>query len=95
MNRAKCRLTASIKGRVQGVSFRYYTLREARRLGLNGWVRNERDGSVRAVAEGDPRYLGEFIGFLRLGPPGAKVRSVNVEWLDGVEEYDSFEIRWV
>ncbi len=95
MNRERCRLSVSIRVRVQAVSFGYHTLREARRLGLNGWVRNERDGSVRAVVEGDPHYLEEFIGFLRRGSPGAKVMSVDVKWLDCVEEFDSFEIRWV
>jgi len=45
------RLEAVVRGRVQGVGFRYYVSREARRLGLAGWVANERDGSVRAVVE--------------------------------------------
>ena len=89
------RLTASIKGRVQGVSFRYYTLREAQRLDINGWVQNERDGSVRSVAEGNPQQLEEFLNFLHHGSPGAIVRSVDIEWLNGTGEYDNFEIRWV
>ena len=94
MKRECNRVTAAIKGRVQGVSFRYYTLREADRLGLNGWVRNERDGSVRAVAEGNPVQLEDFISFLRRGSPAARVSSIDVEWFESTGEYDRFEIRW-
>ena len=88
-------MSASVSGRVQGVSFRYYTLGEARRLGLRGWVQNERDGSVRAVAEGDPEHLEEFISFLQRGSPASRVRSVDVVWLESTGEYENFEIRWI
>ncbi len=87
-------MSAAIKGRVQGVSYRYYTMREADRLGLRGWVRNERDGSVKAVAEGNPVQLEDFIRFLRRGSPAARVSSIDVEWLESTGEYDRFEIRW-
>ncbi len=87
-------MTATIKGRVQGVSYRYYTVREADRLGLEGWVRNERDGSVTAVAEGNPAKLEDFISFLRRGSPAARVSSIDVEWLESTGEYKRFEIRW-
>ncbi|GMQ79310.1 MAG: acylphosphatase [Anaerolineae bacterium] len=94
MKRESNRVTAAIKGRVQGVSFRYYTLHEADRLGLKGWVRNERDGSVTAVAEGNPAQLEEFIRFLRRGSPAARVSSIDVEWLESTGEYERFDIRW-
>lgn len=89
------RLSAAINGRVQAVSYRYYTLREARRLDLRGWVQNERDGSVRAVAEGDEQHLEEFINFLWRGSPAARVSSVDVKWLESTGEFDSFQIRWL
>jgi acylphosphatase len=94
MKRESNRVSAAIRGRVQGVSYRYYVLREADRLGLRGWVRNERDGSVKAVAEGNPVQLEDFIRFLRRGSPEAKVSSIDVEWLESTGEYDRFEIRW-
>jgi acylphosphatase len=70
------RLEASVRGRVQGVGFRYFVLREASYLGLDGFVANERDGSVRVVAEGASRVLDELLGLLREGPPGATVERV-------------------
>ena len=69
------RLEAVVRGRVQGVGFRYYVVREARRLGLGGWVANDRDGSVRAVAEGSGPELDRIEHLLRTGPPGAIVEG--------------------
>jgi acylphosphatase len=69
--------TARISGRVQGVGFRYSACREARRAGLHGWVRNTREGDVEIWAEGPPAKLEAFLQWLRRGPPGARVDSVN------------------
>ncbi len=87
-------MTVAIKGRVQGVSYRYYALREADRLGLKGWIRNERDGSVTSAAEGTHAQLEEFISFLRKGSPAARVSAIEVEWFGSTGEYERFEIRW-
>ncbi|MCK9517757.1 MAG: acylphosphatase [Dehalococcoidia bacterium] len=63
-----------VRGRVQGVGFRYFTERLGRNLGLDGWVRNLPDGrSVEAVAAGDPATLDDFERGLREGPPGSFV----------------------
>ncbi|MGQ7845162.1 acylphosphatase [Granulosicoccus sp. 3-233] len=62
-----------IRGRVQGVGFRYWTQREAQRLGLSGWVRNLPDRSVEAGASGSSEQLNEFERWLQHGPPGARV----------------------
>jgi|APThiThiocy_cv2_1041547.scaffolds.fasta_scaffold00585_36 acylphosphatase len=58
-----------IEGRVQGVGFRAWTLREARALGLAGWVRNEADGSVKARIEGRRESVDRMLERLRTGPP--------------------------
>jgi acylphosphatase len=68
----------SITGRVQGVSFRAWAQAEARRLGLTGWVRNERDGSVSALLSGPDDAVGTMIARLREGPPAARVADVVV-----------------
>jgi acylphosphatase len=94
MSKVVDRLTASVYGRVQGVSFRYYTRREAAALGLAGWVRNQADGSVVVFAEGDKGRLQDLARFLQHGPPGAAVRSVDMEWSQGPETLSGFEIRW-
>jgi acylphosphatase len=69
-------LHARIEGMVQGVGFRYSTVRQARRLGLTGYVRNLPDGSVEVVAEGEEDLLKRLSSWLRQGPPGAYVRNV-------------------
>ncbi len=67
-----------VTGRVQGVSFRWYAAREATRLGLVGWVRNEPDGSVRAHAEGPADKVDELVAWCRHGPPAGRVDEVAV-----------------
>jgi acylphosphatase len=65
-----------IRGRVQGVWYRGWTVEEARRLGLNGWVRNRLDGSVEAVFSGPESAVRTMIDHCRQGPPAAKVSEV-------------------
>jgi acylphosphatase len=66
----------AIQGRVQGVGYRAWTEYEALRLGLEGWVRNRRDGSVEAVFSGPAETVAAMIGACRQGPPGARVEAV-------------------
>ncbi len=65
-----------IRGRVQGVWFRAWTMRTARGLGLDGWVRNRADGTVEVVAAGAPAALEALIAACRQGPPAARVETV-------------------
>jgi acylphosphatase len=65
-----------IRGRVQGVWYRGWTVDQARRLGLSGWVRNRRDGSVEAVFSGPEQAVRAAIELCRQGPPAAQVREV-------------------
>jgi len=71
------RLVATVRGQVQGVGFRWFVQREAARLGLDGWVANQSDGSVEVVAEGPEAVLGELVLMLWEGPLGASVGSVD------------------
>ena len=68
----------AITGRVQGVGYRDWLVREARRLGLAGWVRNRADGSVEAVAAGAAEALDALAERARTGPPLARVDDVVV-----------------
>jgi len=79
----------SISGRVQGVGFRLYMQRKARELGLTGWVRNRRDGSVEAMIQGGPEAVAAMIAWARRGPPGAVVADVRIA--DGSGEFAGFE----
>ena len=65
-----------ISGRVQGVWYRGWTVDEARARGLDGWVRNRRDGSVEAVFQGPPALVAEMISACRRGPSMARVVAV-------------------
>jgi acylphosphatase len=66
----------TIRGRVQGVGFRYWTRRTATARGLEGWVRNRRDGSVEAVFAGPKEAVADMIELCRRGPDGARVDSI-------------------
>ena len=61
-----------VRGRVQGVGFRYATVEQGRRLGLDGWARNLPDGSVEVVAAGPPDALDRLAEWCRNGPPSAR-----------------------
>ena len=74
------RLEAIVRGRVQGVGFRVWALREAMHLDLDGLVANEADGSVRVVAEGPRETLERLVERLEDGPPAALVERVNTRW---------------
>jgi acylphosphatase len=89
---AEARLQAIVHGRVQGVSFRYYTAHRARELGLTGHVRNRWDESVEVVAEGERANLEELLTFLRVGPRAAFVTGVEIQWLPPTGEFERFEV---
>jgi acylphosphatase len=74
-----------IRGRVQGVGFRWFVQREASELELRGWVRNTEDGDLEVVAAGDPEDLNELRSSLRRGPRGARVDHVIEHHLDESE----------
>ena len=83
-----------VSGIVQGVGYRYYTLRKAGALGLTGFVRNLPDGRVEVEVEGEESAIQEFIGFLRKGPIGAHVYDVQVDCYEYRNRYIDFRIRY-
>jgi len=87
------RLDASALGRVQGVGFRYFVLREAMGIGLEGWVANERDGSVRCVAEGRREDLETLLVRLQEGPAGAIVDRLSAAWMPATGTLGPFRVR--
>jgi len=80
-----------ISGRVQGVGFRYSMSEEAERLGVTGWVRNRRDGTVEAVVDGAPDAVEGILAWARRGPRGASVTEVEVSEIS--ESFERFELR--
>jgi acylphosphatase len=89
----EARLHAIVHGLVQGVNFRYYTIRAAQRLGLAGWVANRWDGTVEAVAEGQREALDQFRAFLHRGSPSSVVEQVDIEWEPPTGEFERFGIQ--
>ena len=87
------RLHASVKGRVQGVGFRYFVLNAAAEIQLTGWVRNRRDGSVEVLAEGTEENLNQLLRALRRGPSSSNVTAVTPEWGQANGEFSRFEIQ--
>jgi acylphosphatase len=81
-----------VSGRVQGVGFRWFVEREARVLGLSGWVRNKHDGSVEVLAAGTREQLGALYDKLKQGPRAARVDDVEVEEALPLSEMTTFRI---
>jgi acylphosphatase len=90
----KARLHATVQGRVQGVSFRYYTQKRANELGLTGYVRNLPNGSVEVVAVGPRGDLEELLSFLHVGPRAAYVIQVDVRWSEPDQHFERFGVRY-
>ena len=84
--------TYRVVGRVQGVGFRWFTCDAARREGLVGVVRNEPDGGVEVIVEGDRMALDRFEGAIRRGPAGARVDAVDRECSPASGQYADFSI---
>lgn len=81
-----------VEGRVQGVGYRAFVDMHATDMGLRGWVRNRRDGSVEAVLQGPRAAIDDMLALCRSGPPAARVDRVEVMG-EGVGVFTSFEVR--
>ncbi len=90
----KVRVHAVISGRVQGVFFRMETKKEADRLGISGWVKNRKDGTVEAVFEGDEDSVTSMIEWCKKGPPLSSVLDVGIQRGDWRNEFKWFEIKY-
>jgi acylphosphatase len=89
----KYQLHAYVKGRVQGVGFRYHTLKSAQKYGLKGWVRNLYDGRVEVLAEGEHQDLNLLLADLRKGPVSSDVNDVDYEFTEATGKFDRFYVR--
>lgn len=79
-----------ISGRVQGVGFRYFALRQAERYGITGYVRNLDDGRVEVLAQGEEADVAAFLDVLRQGPPLARVTSIEQEIVESSRPLSRF-----
>jgi len=90
----KKRLEILITGRVQGVLFRARTQDTAKSLNFVGYVKNEPDGSVKIIAEGEEENLKELANWCKNGVESAQVERVQVDFLDATGEYSDFTIQY-
>jgi acylphosphatase len=86
------RVQVMVRGRVTGVFFRAATQREARRLGITGWVKNRPDGNIEIVAEGEEDAIKEIVSWAHHGPSAARVDGVDVRWRGYTGEFSDFRI---
>ncbi len=87
-------LQVIVCGRVQGVFFRAFVARRAKELGLTGYVRNLSEGAVEVQAEGERGKLESLIGYLKVGPPAARVEKVVANWSGYTGSYTAFSVRY-
>jgi acylphosphatase len=86
------RLHAFFQGKVQGVWFRANCQTKAKELGLTGWVKNHQNGDVELMIEGERKLIEDHFYWCQNNQPFAKVKNVELEWLDGTGEYEAFSI---
>lgn len=93
-DREKLRLEAHIvvKGLVQGVGYRFFAVRQADRLNIKGWARNNPDGTVEVIAQGSQEKLARFIELLEQGPTAAKVAGIEVNYREAATIYPDFKV---
>ena len=91
MSENKRTVHVRIEGRVQGVGYRAFVETRAAELGLTGWVRNRRDGSVEAVLQGSPDAVEAVLDACRAGPPASRVARLDIIG-EGVDAFDGFDV---
>ncbi len=83
-----------IHGRVQGVGFRYFTVQQAKDLGITGWVANMKDGTVETLLQGEKKMVREMTGRLKKGPIAAKVKEIEeIDLTESPVNYHEFTVR--
>ena len=83
-----------IHGKVQGVGYRFFATRVARRMGLKGWVQNMRDGSVEVLVEGEKQAIDDWIEELREGPRFAEVTRIEQESKEFSGKLPDFDVKF-
>jgi acylphosphatase len=84
----------TVKGRVQGVGYRYFAAQKANEMGITGWVKNSVDGSVIVVAQGIEEEIRTFTDYLYLGPARARVDNILMNKMQVVTVFNNFSIKY-
>ena len=94
MSESNARAHIVVSGIVQGVCYRYFTVEEATRLGMAGWVRNLPSGEVEAEVEGERSAVEALIKAMKVGPRAARVTDLKLEWIEVQGEMGGFHTRY-
>jgi len=89
----KVRVRIIVSGRVQGVGYRNNVFKQAKKIGVNGWVRNLGDGRVEAVFEGEKQEVERIINWAKKGPLFANISDFKIEWQEPKGEFNNFEVK--
>jgi len=89
----KKRLEAKVFGIVQGVGFRFFIHYYAKKYNITGYVKNDIDGTVSFIGEGNEEDLKKILEYLKQGPTGAEVKEVKYEWKNFMNEFNNFSIK--
>lgn len=88
------RIHAIISGKVQGVTFRYHAGKLAKTLGIKGWIKNNSNGTVELIAEGEEIQLQTFLTWCHNGPQHAQVATIDAKWQEPTGEFQDFKIKY-
>jgi len=91
----KVRAHILVSGLVQGVFFRFFTVKKAKEFGVFGWVKNLPDGKIEAIFEGEKEKVQNLVEWMKRGPPNARVDGVKIEWQKFEGKFDNFEIKFL
>lgn len=94
MIQEKAKAEILVNGLVQGVGFRYFVVKHAAQLKLNGYVQNLFTGEVLTVVEGDKINIEELFKLIKLGPSHAHIKNARIDWSEFKNEFDSFEVKF-
>ena len=87
-------INGNITGKVQGVGFRYWTIRTAQNYKLGGYAKNLPDGTVEIMAEGDRGLIEEFLKDVKVGPSHSHVTGLVIDWYEQPEGFDGFDVKY-
>ena len=90
----QCAAEITVSGLVHGVGYRYFCTRAAKELSLKGWVINNKEETVSIFVEGQRDLIETLIKELSVGPPGSKVKDLEIVWLEYTDCCKKFEIRY-
>ena len=93
MTEHRSRANITVHGLVQGVGFRYFVVRKANELKLNGYVKNQMDGTVLTVVEGPKSNIEILFSQLKIGPMHSNVKNCIICWSSFVGEFSNFEVK--